>query len=198
MHYGMNNIDRAKKALEANGVTVYFVQTGAEAKAKVLELIPAGAEVMTQTSVTLDTIGVTKELNESGRYNSVRANKLNDPTVSKSEKRKLGGGPDWTIGSVHALTEDGKLMIASNTGSQLGSYVYGAERVIWVVGKQKIVPDMEAGTKRIYEYVLPLESERARKAYGVSGSNVSKLLIINNEVTPERAIVIIVNEVLGF
>ena len=193
-----DQIDRAMEALQANGIAPYFATDGASAKAKILELIPAGAEVMTMTSMTLDALGIANEINESGRYNSLRANKLSHKDVTPSEKRKLGGGPDWTVGSVHALTEDGKLMIASNTGSQLGAYAYGAGTVLWVIGAQKIVANVDEGMRRIYEHVLPLERERAHKAYGSSESDVSKLLIFNKEVARGRAIAIIVNEVLGF
>ena len=66
------------------------------------------------------------------------------------------------------------------------------------MGTQKIVKDKELGFKRIYEYVLPLESERAHKAYGVAASAVNKLLIFNKEVTPDRIHMILVGEVLGF
>lgn len=193
-----DQIERAMRALEANGITSFFVENGADAKAKAIELIPKGAEIMTMTSKTLDTIGLATHLNESGDYAPVRT-KLMDKATTPSEKRKLGGGPDWTVGSVHALTEDGKLMIASNTGSQLGAYAYGAGNVIWVVGAQKIVKDMDEGMARIYDYVLPLESERANAAYHITtGSNVSKLLIYNKEVQAGRSTVIIVNESLGF
>jgi L-lactate utilization protein LutC len=191
-------IDRTMKSLDANGINAMLVQTGEEAKKKVLEMIPEHSEVMTMTSMTNEAIGLAKELNESGRYQTTRT-KLMDKDTTPSEKRKLGGGPDYATGSVHALTEDGTLMIASNTGSQLGAYAYGAGNVIWVVGAQKIVKDMDEGMKRIYEHVLPLESERANKAYNITtGSNVSKLLIINREVAKGRATVVIVNEKLGF
>ena len=93
---------------------------------------------------------------------------------------------------------DGKVLIASNTGSQLPAYAYGASKVIWIVGTQKIVNDLEDGMKRIYEYTLPLESERAQKAYGVAGSAVSKLLIVNQEVTPGRITIIFVPENIGY
>lgn len=191
-------INKAIAALQANGVEAELVDTGADAKRRVLELIPEGAEVMNQTSVTLDTIGLPQEINNSGRYNSIR-NKLNqtDGSTQRSEKQKLGAGPDWTVGSVHAVTEDGKVLVASNTGSQLSSYAGGAQNVVWVVGAQKLVTNQEEAIKRIYEYVLPLEDARAQKAYGV-GSNVSKLLIINKEVNPGRIHLIFVNEVLGF
>ena len=192
-------VERAKKAFEANGFAVRVAATGAEAKETIAELIPAGAEVMTMTSVTLDTLGVAKDLNESGRYGSVRAKYLApDSKAEAGEKRRRAAAPDYVIGSVHAVTEDGKVLIASNTGSQLPAYVYGAAHVVWVVGTQKLVKNVDEGMKRIYEYVLPLESERAHKAYGVPGSFVSKLLIVNKEVQPGRVTIIFVQEKLGF
>lgn len=184
-------------ALKANGIEAVFVESGVEAKKKALAMIPAGAEVMNMTSVTLDTIGLPKEINESGKFNSVRA-KLMDKNVPAREKKMLGAAPEWVIGSVHAVTENGEVMVASNTGSQLPAYAYGSDKVIWIVGTQKIVKDLDDGHKRIYEYVLPLESEGAKKAYGVAGSFVSKLLVFNREVTAGRITVIFVGEVLGF
>lgn len=48
-------------------------------------------------------------------------------------------------------------MIASASGSQVATYAYGAGAVIWVAGTQKIVPDLEAAFRRIYEYSFPRE-----------------------------------------
>jgi L-lactate utilization protein LutC len=95
------------------------------------------------------------------------------------------------------LTETGSAIIASKTGSQLGPYVSGAAKVIWVVGSQKIVPNLEEGFKRVEEYSLPLENVRAMKAYGMT-SSVDKLLVVNREITPGRITVVIVKENLGF
>lgn len=191
------SVDKTIAALHANGFEAMFVENGEAAKKKVLSLVPAGSEVMNMTSVTLDTIGLPKELNESGKFNSVRA-KLMDDKVPAREKKRLGAAPEWTVGSVHAVTENGEVMVASNTGSQLPSYAYGADHVIWVVGTQKIVKNIEDGYRRIYDYVLPLESERAKKAYGVAGSEVKKLLIFNKEGQAGRIMMILVGEVLGF
>jgi len=187
------------EALKQNGVDASVVATGAEANEKVLSLIPEGAEVMTMSSVTLDTIGLSKDLNGSARMKSVRDKlyAMNRDTEHVA-MLKLGAAPEWTVGSVHAVTEDGHILIASNTGSQLPAYAYSSAHVIWVVGTQKIVATTEEGIKRIYEYTLPLESERARKAYGVAGSAVNKLLIINKEVVPGRLTVIFVKEKLGY
>ncbi len=114
------------------------------------------------------------------------------------EMQKLGAAPEWAVGSVHAVTQEGHVVIASNTGSQLPGYAYGSQHVVWIVGTQKIVENLDGAMKRIYDYVLPLESDRAHKAYGVDGSNVSKMLIVNKEVNPQRITLIFVNEKLGF
>lgn len=191
-------IEKTKASLEANGMEVVVVASGAEANTKVFELIPEGAEVMNMTSATLDEIGVAPVLMESGKYNSVKAKLMQmDRKTQSREMQKLGAAAEWSIGSVHALTQDGHALIASQTGSQLSGYAYGSSRVIWVVGAQKIVPDLKQAMQRLEEYVLPLESNRARKAYGVAGSNISKVLIMNKEF-PGRITVIIVKEKLGF
>jgi hypothetical protein len=192
-------IERTAAALRNAGLDVFVAPDSAQAKAKALELIPEQAEIMTMTSITLETLGLTAEINESGRFDSVKAklSAMNRETDSH-QMQQLGAAPKYAIGSVHALTEDGKVIVASNTGSQLPAYTYGSEKVIWIVGAQKIVANLDEAFKRIYDYVLPLESERAKKAYGVPGSNVSKLFILNKEVTPGRITVILVKEALGF
>jgi LUD domain len=110
--------------------------------------------------------------------------------------RNLSAAPDVMLGSVHALTEDGHLLTASNTGSQLGPYAWGAGKVIWVIGAQKIVTDVSEGLRRIHEYSLERENERLQKAAG-RDSYVSKVLITYREATAGRGTAIIVREALG-
>lgn len=193
-------INKTIEALKKNGIEARLVENGEAAKRLVLELIPSGSEVMTMTSTTLTTIGLSEEINQqNSKFKPVR-DKLYamDRATQALQMNRLGAAPEYAVGSVHAVTVDGHVLIASNTGSQLPAYAYGALKVIWVVGAQKIVKDTEEGLKRIYEHSLPLESERAKKAYGVSGSSVNKILIINKEVQPDRITLILVNEVLGF
>ena len=186
------------KALNENGISTFVVASGEEAKRKALELIPKGSEVFTFTSTTLEEIGLAKELNESGKYNSLRSKfQKMDRNTQKKEMAQLAAAPDWAVGSVHAVTQDGKVIIASATGSQLAAYANGAQHILWIVGTQKIVKDVSSGVKRINEYALPLETERAKKAYGV-GSFVAKLLILNKEFVPNRITLIFVREKLGF
>lgn len=193
-------IDKTINALKKNGIDTQIVETSSEAKRIVLDLIPKGSEVMTMTSITLDAIGLSEEINKEGsKFKPVRDKlyAMNRATETQ-EMNRLGAAPEYAVGSVHAVTEDGHVLIASNTGSQLPAYGYGALKVVWVVGAQKIVKDTEEGLKRIYEHSLPLESERAKRAYGVPGSSVNKILIINKEVQSQRITLILVNEVLGF
>lgn len=193
--------DQIKKtivSLEQNGFNVTLTENKSKAKKKVLEILPPGAQVFALTSVTLTTLGILKDINESGKYTSVRSKLMTlDRTTQAREMAKLGAAPDWVVGSVHAITEDGRLLIASNTGSQLASSAYGAGNVLFVAGTQKLVKDTEAGIERIYEYSFPLENERALKAYG-TGSGVNKILIINKEIRKDRIHIILVKEKLGF
>ncbi len=186
-------------ALEANGMRVIVAENGEEAKKAVFDVIPEGAEVMSMTSVTLDTLGITHDINETDRFDPVRPHLYSEESKwSPRERKQHANAPEWSIGSVHAITEKGQVVIASNTGSQLAAHVYGADHVVWVVGTQKLVSDLDAAFKRIYEHTLELESERARKAYGVAGSYVSKMVIVNKEVNKDRVTVILVKEVLGY
>jgi len=191
-------IQKTAEALKKNGISVIVVETEEEAKKKVLELLPQGSEVMNMTSMTLEAINVASELNESERFNSVH-NKLNtmDQKTQGAEMRRLGAAPEWVVGSVHAVTEDGHVLVASASGSQLPAYAYAAGHVIWVIGTQKIVKNTEEGMKRLYEYSFPLEDERALKAYGMH-SGVNKILIVNKELMPERITAIFVKKKLGF
>ncbi len=192
-------IEKTVAALKKNGIEAIVVENSEAAVKTVKELIPKKAEVMMMTSQTLEETGISQMISTSGDYIDVHQKLVKmDRAKMAKEMRQMRAAPDYSLGSVHAITTDGKLMIASNTGSQLPAYAYGAEKVIFIAGAQKIVADLEEGNKRLYQYVLPLESERAHKAYGAPGSFVSKLLIINREISPNRMTVIIVKQVLGF
>jgi L-lactate utilization protein LutC len=153
---------------------------------------------LTSTSRTLDAIGLTEEIDQSQDYQPVRPRlmQLNYQTQA-DEMRKIGASPDYVVGSVHAVTEQGQVLVASASGSQLGLYASGSDTVIWVVGAQKIVPDLEEGFRRINQYSYPLEDARAQAAYGM-GSAINKILIVNGEFRPGRITIVLVKESLGY
>ena len=191
-------VKRTMAALEANGITVLRASDAAEAKRIVLDLIPDASPVHQGASQTLDVLGITFEIEKSGRYAALRPRIWSmDRETESDEIRRLGAAPDVMLGSVHAVTETGSLLAASMSGSQLGPYASGAGRLILVVGTQKIVSDLEEGLLRINEYSYRLEDARAQAAYGIR-SAVNKIVIINREITPGRITVVLVDEVLGF
>jgi hypothetical protein len=193
-----DEIARAKGALEANGFKVKIVNTIKEAKLEVEKIIPEQSEVFTASSVTLTESGLEKELNESGRFVSVRDKYMSlygDPEKAV-EMRRIGSGADYAVGSVHGVTLDGQVMIASASGSQLPNYAYGASNVIWVIGSQKIVSDLDEAFDRLETHTLPLEDKRAQAAYGVH-SSINKVLIYRKDPN-NRVTIILIREAIGF
>ncbi|HUY70189.1 MAG TPA: lactate utilization protein [Candidatus Baltobacteraceae bacterium] len=191
-------VEKTAKALTERGIEAIVVETGEEARQKVLELIPKKSEVMHVSSTTLAEIGVSKDIDESGEFDSLRKRIMAiTDAAERNEFRRKTLSPDYGIGSVQAVTEDGQVVIASASGSQLPVYAYGATKLIWVVGTQKIVKDMDAAMKRIYEQALPLESERVKVAYGMARSSVNKILVFERE-KPGRITLIFVKQKLGF
>ncbi len=186
------------QALEAHSIRAVVFESGEEARSYVLDLIPSGAEVYNSPSRTLELIGLAEDIEHATRFQSVRARlHLLDRVTQRNEMRKLGASPDVLVGSVHAITEQGEIMIASAVGSQLGPAASGAGIVIWVVGTQKLVRTLEDGFRRIREYCLPLESERTQQVYGQT-SAINKLLIVNGEAYPGRITIVLVKQLLGF
>jgi hypothetical protein len=191
-------IANATAALERNGIRPLLAATGADARSLVGSLIPDGAEVFNNTSQTLQAIGVADDIERSGRYQPLRLRLyLMDRELQRREMRTMAASPDYVVGSVHALTEGGSLLIASASGSQLGPLVSGAGQLILVIGAQKIVSDVATGMRRIYEYCYPLEDARARQAYGVP-SGVNNILVVNKVMAAGRVTAIVVKERLGF
>lgn len=191
-------IAAAADALAARGYDVRRVPDRAAAREVALTLLPEGAEVFTASSVTVEAIGLTKAIEESGRYIATRPQLIAmDPATQMSEMRRLGAAPEWVVGSVHALTLDGDLVIASASGSQLASMAYGAQHVLFVIGAQKIVPDLDTAMRRIRDYSLPLEHVRTREAYGM-GSAVHKVLTLDGDFEEGRIHVLLLDEPLGY
>jgi acyl-CoA hydrolase len=183
-------------ALEEHGFSVEVVDDRDAARAAVLARIPAGSSVMTNTSVTLDQTGIADAIN-GGPYESARNKMLALDFATQAQQMKaIGGQPDYALGSVHAITRDGTLVIASASGSQLASYAWGAANVIFVAGAQKLVPTLQAAHERIYQHSLKLEDARAQAAYG-QHSQVGKILEIHQEL-PGRIHIVLIRQPVGF
>jgi len=184
-------------ALEEHGFSVEVAGDPDAARAAVLARIPAGSTVMTNTSVTLQETGIADAINAGDRYDSARNRMLALDFATQAQQMKaIGGQPDYALGSVHAITAGGTLVIASASGSQLASYAWGAANVILVAGTHKLVPTLEAARQRIYQHSLPLEDARAVAAYG-QHSQVGKILEIHQEL-PGRIHIVLIRQPIGY
>jgi len=191
------HLKRTAAALAGRGFKAQVADSAEHARRLVLEAIPEGAEVHLALSETMRELGVASEIDESGRYDSVRSrlNALDRETQSR-EMRKLGAAPDYIVGSAHAVTDEGEIIVGSGSGSQLGAYAYAGGNVILVIGHQKLVRDVDEGLRRVREYSLPREYARMQAA-GFPGSLLAKTLIIHHEPS-DRISVILVPKTLGF
>jgi acyl-CoA hydrolase len=191
------SLQKTAAALKARNFLVELVNTPADARAYVNSILPKDQTIFTASSETLNLSGLDEDINRSGRYNAIRPQmeKL-DYKTQRAEMLKLGATPDVVVGSVHAITEDGRVIAASGSGSQLGPYASAAGKVIWVVGSQKVVPDLDTAMRRLQFYAYPKEDNRVREKYGMP-SGLMKILIVNGDM-PGRSTVVLVREPIGF
>ena len=190
-------IQAVAAALGHNHIEAIVVDTAAEARERVLALVPEGSEVHWAKSKTLDDLGLTETFLDTARFDPVRPQYMAlDRKTQGREIRKISAAPDIMLGSVQAVTRDGALVTASYSGSQIGPYAMGAGRVILVVGSQKIVPDLAAALRRLEETVIPYEDARLREQMG-RGTHLAKLLVTYMEPMPGRTTVILVRETAG-
>ncbi|GAB7061815.1 LUD domain-containing protein [Streptomyces mexicanus] len=191
-------LDRAVAALRANGFTAELLDDAAAARARVKDLVPQGASVFTGASETLRLSGIAEDIETGDRYEAVRPRVLKLDRATEFDRiRRLVATPDVFVASVAAVTETGSLVIASGSGSQLPASAGGAARAIWVVGAQKVVPDLATALRRVEEHALALETARARAVYG-QPSAVNRLLVLNAEPRPGRGTVLLLREAIGF
>lgn len=196
---GEKTINETANNLKARNIKVEIFDDKQSAIERIKNMIPAGEEVMTGGSTTLDEIGFT-ELLKSGAHpwKNLKEKIISekDPEIQQKLRRESTLA-DYYLGSVHAISKNGEIVVASATGSQLPAYVFSSPHVIWVVGVQKIMPDVEMAIKRVREYVLPLEDARMKKE-GYPGSVIGKLVMFEKEFVPDRITLLLVKEKLGF
>jgi L-lactate utilization protein LutC len=195
------SIEKASAALTNNYFEPIVVSSKAEALAKILELIPEDASVMNGASVTLKEIGY-MDLLKSGKHTW---NNLHEAILAETDKakqaelRKQSVLSDFYLGSAHAVTEAGEIVVASNSGSQLPHLAYTSPNIIVVVGTNKIVPALADAFERIEKHIIPLEDVRMKEVYGF-GTTHAKTLVLHKEnpALGRKVRIIIVKESLGF
>lgn len=195
------SINRTVKSLIANGFQTEVVENKGEALEKIKSLIPPNASVHNGSSNTLKEIGFVDYLkSDTHGWNNLHARILAEKVPEKQYKlRRESAFSDYYLGSVHALSETGEMVIASNTGSQLPHLVFTSPNIILVVGTQKITPTLESALRRLEEYVVPLEDKRLMSVYNAHTTHAKTLILHKENPKMGRKIkVILVKEKLGF
>jgi L-lactate utilization protein LutC len=190
-------INELAENLRARNFEVVIVQDGDEARAEVLKRIPEGATIHSGKSKTLEDAGLFQELMENEKYDFIRRRLMKmDRKTQGAEIRRLGAAPDVMLGSAHAVTKAGQIVITSASGSQIGPIASGAGHLILVIGSQKIVPDLDGAFQRINDHVFPYEDARLRQTLGV-GTKITRTLILEEDFMPGRTTVILVRDPIG-
>ena len=180
----MERVTATIEALKARGIAAECLQTKEEALARLQALIPAGASLSTGASLTLKEIGFEGLLvSGSHPWKNLKAEYLAEKDPARQALlRRQSVLADYYLGSVHAVSETGEVVIASMTGSQISPYAYAAKNVIWVVGAQKITASLDEAVRRVREYVFPHENKRMLDSSGGKmGSSIGKLMIFERE-----------------
>jgi hypothetical protein len=192
-------IDKAMAGMRERNFNPVLVPDRQSALEKLKQMIPAGAEVMTGASTTLEEIGFIDYLASNEHHWRNWKDRIMPEKDHEKQRalRRVSTTSEYFLGSVQAITETGQALGADATGSRQGGYVFGAEKVIWVVGINKIVSDLEMALKRLLEYCVPLEDARMKKT-GAPGTFIGKIVIYEREYVPQRVSTILVKEKLGF
>ncbi|MFC1964864.1 lactate utilization protein [Chloroflexota bacterium] len=158
---------RAVASLQKMGINAQYVPTCAEALSAILEIIPAGVRVVRGDSVTVDQVGIMPALKERKQNEVIdpfERDASGNPLVAEVEERrrmeKQAFSADIFITGTNAVTLDGKLVSTDALGNRVAPMLYGPEKVILVIGANKIVKDLDEALERIHEVCAPMNARR--------------------------------------
>jgi hypothetical protein len=204
----LTRLELAAKALRKHGFTALVVANKEEAKAKVLELIPAGATVGIGGSITIRELGVIPALEASGH----KMIQHWQPGISKDEDlaiRKQELLADVFLASNNAVTMTGELVNIDGQGNRVGAQVFGPGKIILVAGVNKLAKDVTEGIWRARNIACSANSRRlgAKNPCGIAGycndcdspdRSCRVLVIMERQPSRSDVTVVLVNEDLGY
>lgn len=193
-------IDKVLITFNDRNIKGIFVNSKKEALDAIFEIIPNDSEIATGSSESLREIGFLDVLKQKQHnWKNVKDNLFAEVDhLKREELRRESILADYNIQSCHAITEKGQLVIASGMGNQISAIAYASKNIVFVVGAQKIVKNLDEAFERIRNYVMPLENERMKKIGFKKGTTLGKILIFEKEIREREIHVIIVNENIGF
>ena len=201
-------VEKTIKSLEKNNMRGYFVQDEQEAIEKIKEIMKKGDVVTVGGSMTLFEIGAI-ELLRNGDYEFLdRYAQGLTPEEIKEVFRK-GFSADSYLTSSNAITEQGELYNIDGIGNRVASMLYGPDKVIVVVGKNKITVNLEDAIKRVKSISSPANNTRLNKTNPCVKSGFcsecdsptricNEYTLIKRQAKADRIHVIIINKDLGY
>jgi len=197
--------------LTANNFEVFVTENAAEAKTIVLEKIlpETGAKsVSWGGSMTLNVIGLCDALRSNRNLDVIDPFDKNATREEAAALRSRALSADLFLSGTNAVTQDGQLVNLDMTGNRVGAMAYGPKCVVIVVGRNKIVEDIEAAIARIKNLVAPANAMRLKKktpcvktSYCQECNSPERLCntwIISEKSFPkDRVKIVLVNEDMG-
>ena len=146
--------------LEKRRMEGSYAATAAQALEEVLAMIPHGATVFRCGSLTTTSMGLWPRIAALPKVNIIDPFKQGlTPQESLAERRR-GLNADIMIASSNAITLDGRLVNLDGLGNRVAAMMFGPEKVILVVGMNKVAPDLDSAIARIKHYVAPVNAIR--------------------------------------
>ena len=161
--YWKNRLVKCKKALEQNNFEVHLAEDPEEAGHIVMTRILAGLAPKTVSwgdSQTLHATGVLTAIQKDPRFHVIVTFARDVPREEILERRRQALLVDLFLTGSNALTEKGQLVNLDMIGNRIGGITFGPKNVILLVGRNKIVPDVESAMHRIRNYAAPLNAIR--------------------------------------
>ncbi len=164
--YWQLRLDHLKERLEKNNFEAHVLADAREAAQLAMEqIIPAAApeRISWGGSMTFAKSGLYNSLKKSGAYTLLDTF---DKSISASdlyERRRQALLCDLFITGTNAITEQGQLVNLDMLGNRVGALTFGPKVVIVMVGRNKLVPDLNTAMDRIKQYAAPANAMKLDK-----------------------------------
>jgi hypothetical protein len=145
-------IETTLNALNKNNFNVEYAEKASDVTNIILKLIPEDASLEMAGSMSVDQIGVKNLLIERGNKGLIPEDGFNPFEVSKTRK-------DVLLVSTNAVTLDGKLVNTDGMGNRVTGMVYGPAQAILVIGRNKIVSDVNEALDRVQNVIAPYHAK---------------------------------------
>jgi hypothetical protein len=148
-----SKMEKTFNALKKNNFKVEYVEKAENVADIILRIIPEDASLEMAGSISVDQTGVKNRLIERGNEGLVPDQEGFDPFSMKKTHR------DVLLVSTNAVTLDGKLVNVDGMGNRVTSMVYGPAQAILVVGRNKIVRDVDEALDRVQNIIAPYHAK---------------------------------------